>query len=190
MPRLLILDDEPNVIAALRRLIRQHYKSNLEVMAFVDPAEALARVKDTAFNVVMSDFRMPVMTGLAFLEQVKSAQPHAVRMILSASCDFDVIQKAVNDVEVFRYMAKPWSEQELLNQLQAGLDKSALGLQERTLADAMRLQQGAMSPADLELKRLEEQEPGITVVDWGPNGEVIMPDGLLDSDIEPQTRRS
>ncbi|HEX5354846.1 MAG TPA: response regulator [Aquabacterium sp.] len=187
---MLILDDESNVIAALRRLIRQHYQNSLEVMAFVDPLEALDRVRDTAFNVVMSDFRMPAMTGLAFLEQVRLVQPHAIRMILSASYDFDIIQKAVNDVEVFRYMAKPWDERELLTQIQAGLDKSTLGQQERALADAMRLQQGAMSPADLELKRLEEQEPGITVVDWGPNGEVIMPDGLLDSDIEPKTRRS
>lgn len=180
MPRVLILDDEVSVTSSLHRLLRQHYQKQLDVMTFTDPIEALARVHDTVFDVVLSDFRMPSMSGLAFLAQAKIIQPHAVRMILSASYDFDIIQKAVNDVEVFRYMAKPWDETELIQQIQNGLDRAEQMRQERNLADAMRVQQGVMSTQDLELKRLENEEPGLTLVEWGPNGEIIMPDGLLD----------
>ncbi len=180
MPRVLILDDEASVTSALHRLLRQHFQKQVDVMTFTDPVEALARVHDTVFDLVLSDFRMPIMSGLAFLAQTKITQPHAVRMILSASYDFDIIQKAVNDVEVFRYMAKPWDETELLQQIQNGLDRAEQMQQERALADAMRVQQGVMSTQDLELKRLENEEPGLTAVEWGPNGEIIMPDGLLD----------
>lgn len=187
MQKLLVLDDEPSVTAALQRLLRQHYQKRVEVMTFTDPIEALARVRDTAFDLVMSDFRMPLMSGLEFLAQVKATQPEAVRMILSASYDFDIIQKAVNDVEVFRYMAKPWDEVELIRQVQNALDRSEQTRHDRDLADAMRVQQGVMSTQDLEIKRLEREEPGLTVVEWGPDGEVIMPDGLLDEGVFPKS---
>lgn len=180
MRKILILDDEAHVVSALSRLIRQHRHHDLQVLTFTDPVEALARVHDTALDVVVSDFRMPLMSGLEFLAQVKIIQPYAVRMILSASYEFDIIQKAVNDVEVFRYMAKPWDEQELLAHLQKAQEKAMQTEQERILADAMRVQQGLLSSHDVECRRLEEQEPGITVVDWGPNGEIIMPEDLLD----------
>ena len=96
MPRVLILDDESSVTAALHRLLRQRFQKQIDVMTFTDPIEALARVHDTVFDVVLSDFRMPGMSGLEFLAQTKVTQPYAVRMILSASYDFDIIQKAVN----------------------------------------------------------------------------------------------
>ena len=188
MPRVLILDDESSVTAALHRLLRQRFQKQIDVMTFTDPIEALARVHDTVFDVVLSDFRMPGMSGLEFLAQTKVTQPYAVRMILSASYDFDIIQKAVNDVEVFRYMAKPWDEAELLQQIQTGLDRAEQTRQERDLADGMRVQQGVRSTQDLERKRLENEEPGLTIVEWGPNGEIIMPDGLLDQGAFTQTK--
>lgn len=176
MSRLLLVDDEPNVVAALQRVMRRRLAgAAVQVEAFDSPLAALARIQNMPFDVVLSDFRMPQMDGFTFLKLVREKWPHCVRMVLSASTEVDALMKAVNDVEVFRYLSKPWQEDELIAQIQLALAHSAAGQEERALADDRRAQIGALSPQALELKRLEEMEPGITQVNWGPNGEILMP---------------
>ena len=175
MKRILLLDDEGNVLNALQRLLRQHFRANeLRIETTVDPFAALSRLHETPFALVISDFRMPAMNGLEFLKQARDIQPHAVRVVLSASSDFDTIMQAVNEIGVFRYLAKPWTE-DLVDHVRQALERSVQERTERELADAMRVQRGQLSAADLELRQLEALEPGITRVDWGPNGEVLMP---------------
>lgn len=181
MKRILLVDDEPHVLSALKRVLRARFAGEASVEVQSDPIVALTRVRDTAFDVVVSDFRMPQMTGIEFLQQVRQLQPHAVRLILSASYEFETIQRAVNEVEVYRYMAKPWSDVDVVVQIGAALEKAELTRQERQLADDMRVQRGALTPTERERRRLEELEPGITRVEWGPGGEVLMPDALIDS---------
>ncbi|WP_374594181.1 response regulator [Aquabacterium sp.] len=185
MKRILLVDDEPSVLSALKRVLRMRFATEAVIETFNDPRLALQRLADTSFDVLLSDYRMPQMTGIDFLRQARALQPHAVRMILSASSDFQIIQRAVNEVEVFRYLAKPWAEDELAEQMRAALDRSSHARDERQLADAMRVQRGTLNPIENEKRRLEEQEPGITHVEWGPNGEILMPDGLLDPDTPP-----
>ncbi|MBI3382258.1 MAG: response regulator [Aquabacterium sp.] len=175
MSRLLLVDDEPNVVAALQRVMRRRLARAVQVEAFDNPLAALARIQTMPFDVVLSDFRMPQMDGFTFLKLVREKWPHCVRMVLSASTEVDALMKAVNDVEVFRYLSKPWQEDELISQIQLALAHSAASREERALADDRRAQIGEMSPQALELKRLEEMEPGITQVNWGPNGEILMP---------------
>jgi len=175
MSRLLILDDEPNVTSALLRVLKRHLPLHVRVEAFNDPVKALDRTRECAFDVILSDYRMPQMDGITFLQSVKATQEHAVRMILSASTEVDTIMKAINDVEAFRYLTKPWMETELVEQIQQALQRSEREREERNLADDMRAQRGDLSPQARELKRLEELEPGLTRVEWGPDGEVLMP---------------
>lgn len=175
MSRLLIVDDEPNVTRALLRVLKRHLPSHARVEAFNDPHAALARAGETAFDVILSDYRMPQMDGIAFLGAVKQTQAHAVRMILSASTEVETIMQAINDVEAFRYLTKPWHEDELVEQIQLALQRSDSSREERRLADDMRAQRGEITPQDRELRRLEEMEPGLTKVEWGPDGEVLMP---------------
>jgi len=190
MKRLLLVDDESNVLSALKRLFRARFGSQVGVEAFTDPDLALARVKEVPFDVVMSDYRMPQMTGIDFLRQVREIQPQAVRMILSATSDFEVLQQAINEIEVYRFLGKPWTELGMAEQIADAIEKSGEQRQERELADAaMRLQQDALSEAERERRRLEALEPGITHVDWGPNGEVLMPDALIDILRPPPSNR-
>lgn len=184
MSKILIVDDESSVVTALLRLMRRGLPRTVQVEGFTDPELALHRARESAFSVVISDFRMPQMDGLHFLRQWRALQPDAVRLVLSASTEVETITKAINDVEVFRYLVKPWNDEELLAHVRAALDKGEAVQQERTLADEMRLQRGELSPQDMERKRLEAQEPGITHVEWGPQGEVLMPD--LSSDLDAQ----
>lgn len=181
MNRLLLVDDDPNVVAALRRVLRSRFTQALTVECFGDPFAALERLRHMHFDVILSDYRMPAMDGFEFLRQARDIQPHVIRMVLSAASDFRSIQQAINEVEVFRYLVKPWTEDEFVEQVSAALERAEHDRTERELADAMRLQQGELSPEELEIRRLEELEPGLTVVEWGPNGEVLMSDDdLLD----------
>lgn len=187
MNRLLLVDDDPNVVAALRRVLRSSFTQSLTVECFGDPAAALERLRHIHFDVILSDYRMPKMDGFEFLRLAREIQPHVVRMILSASSDFKSVQQAINEVEVFRYLVKPWTENEFVEQIGSALERANAERTERELADAMRLQQGVLSPEELERRRLEELEPGLTVVEWGPNGEVVMSEeDLID---EPPTGR-
>ncbi|MFT3859488.1 MAG: response regulator [Aquabacterium sp.] len=123
---------------------------------------------------------MPEMDGIVFLQAIKTLQPHAVRMILSASTEVETIMKAINDVEAFRYLTKPWNEDQLIHQLEQALALHQHLAEDRELADDLRMQRGMLSPQAREARLLEEQEPGITQVEWGPDGEVLMP--LLEAD--------
>jgi two-component system probable response regulator PhcQ len=180
MKRLLLVDDESNVLSALKRVFRARFGSQVCVEAFTDPDLALVRVKEVSFDVIMSDYRMPQMTGIEFLLQAREIQPLAVRMILSATSDFEIIQRAINEIEVYRFLAKPWTDLGMAEQIADAIDRAGEQRQERQLADAMRSQQGTLSDSERERHRLEALEPGITHVDWGPNGEVLMPEALID----------
>jgi YesN/AraC family two-component response regulator len=186
MSRLLLLDDEPSVVQSLQRTMRRGLPGTVKVEGFDDPYLALSRAGEVAFDVIISDFRMPRMDGLSFLRQVRQTQPKAIRLVLSASAEVEIVTRAINDVEVFRYLVKPWVEKELLDHIRAALEKSESLKQDHELANQMRLLSGQISPQDAEVKRLEAEEPGITQVEWGPNGEVLMPDldaSFVDEDV-------
>ncbi|MBO9680878.1 MAG: response regulator [Acidovorax sp.] len=176
--RILLLDDEASVLSALQRTLRSALPSRVTVETTVDPEIALGRLRETAFDVVVSDFRMPLMTGSEFLGLVRAIQPHAVRMILSASSDSGTIVHALNEVEVFRYLIKPWVDSELADQFRQALGKAEEARRERELADIARVQFGEISAAEAERRRLEAMEPGITQVELGPHGEVLPPRGM------------
>ena len=173
--RILLLDDEEHVLSALKRVLRSGFGPALVVETTVDPELALAWLKEAAFDVVVSDFRMPLITGTEFLGLVRYIQPNAVRMILSATSDFDTLVRAVNDVEIFRYIVKPWAEKEFIDHIRQALDRAAHVRHESELADVGRHQFGNLSAAEVEARRLEAMEPGITRVAWGPDGEVLDP---------------
>lgn len=176
MARILLLDDEPHVLSAIKRCLRRGLGPDVHIEDTVEPGDALSKLKGTSFSVVISDYRMPDMTGVEFLEFVRSIQPQAVRMILSASADAEVLMQAVNNAEVFRYVLKPWDDHILVGHVRAALERFEQLRHEGELADVGRHTFGEMGAAELERRRLEALEPGLTRVKWGPNGEVLGPD--------------
>lgn len=162
MIRLLIVDDESAVLSALRRALRQNFGAELEVATCSDPTLALSQLRDGRFDIVMSDLSMPGIDGLAFLNLASAIAPHAVRIVLTGSADFAAAQRAINEAGVFRFLTKPWSEVDLRSHLQAAIERVSGGAP-------------SADPQDVERRRLEALEPGITAVEWGPQGEVLMP---------------
>lgn len=175
MRRILLLDDEQNVLHALQRSLRQIIKeTEFKIELFTSPEMAIQRLSETAFDFVVSDYHMPSMNGVDFLKIIKEIQPDAIRMMLSASADFNTIIGAINEAEIFRYISKPWDTVELKETLKLAGERRDQNLEEKRLADEIRVQRGEMSPQEQEAKRLEESDPGITKVKWGPDGSVLL----------------
>ncbi|MGZ5790150.1 MAG: response regulator [Burkholderiaceae bacterium] len=173
MRRILLVDDEINVLRALQRALRQSaFDEKLQIEIHTDTQQALARSSEVAFDIVISDYRMPEMNGVEFLTAFKQIQPDTVRLMLSASTEFNILMDAINQSEVFRYITKPWQDEELQETILLALARRDQALEELRLFDQLRLQFGEMTPQELEAKRLEAEEPGITKVNWGPDGSV------------------
>ena len=86
MPRLMLVDDEVNILSSLRRALiampEGTFPSPLSIETFASPVQALARAHEMAFDLVISDYRMPEMDGVAFLEKLREIQPDYVAMYL------------------------------------------------------------------------------------------------------------
>jgi two-component system probable response regulator PhcQ len=173
MRRLLLVDDEINVLHALQRTIRHcGIDEEFRIEIFTDPHQAINRSNEVAFDIVISDFRMPEMNGVEFLLEFKKIQSDTVRMLLSASTEFDTLMNAINQAEVFRYIAKPWQPAEIKETVRLALERRDQSREDLRLFNALRVQLNEMTPQELEAKRLEDEEPGITKVNWGPDGSV------------------
>ena len=116
MNRILLVDDEQNVLNALRRELKDNY----EIEAFSSPAEALLRCNDVSFDLVISDYKMPVMNGIQFFKQLNTIQPDTARLLLSGQADIDALISAINETHIYRFIAKPWDKVEL----QAGIEQA------------------------------------------------------------------
>jgi response regulator RpfG family c-di-GMP phosphodiesterase len=107
MDRILVVDDDPLILAALSRILQSE---GYEVITHTDPAQA---AKEEGFQVVLTDFMMPLLNGVELLRTLREKNPRAVRLMLTAAADFRTASEAVNRGEVFRLLGKPWSLSEL-----------------------------------------------------------------------------
>jgi two-component system probable response regulator PhcQ len=173
MRKLLLVDDEVNVLHALRRTLRQALAPlELDIETFADPEQALLRAGEVAFDVVVSDYRMPGMNGGDFLGTFKLIQPDAIRLVLSATTEVAAVMDAINKGEVFRYIAKPWDADDLKAKFEQAFARHDQVIADRHLAAESHEQARQLTPQEVEAMRLEGEEPGITKVNWGDDGSV------------------
>lgn len=168
MSHVLIVDDEPSVVSALQRSLRAAFGHRIRLEGATDPLAALSRLRLQPFDIVVSDLRMPDLDGIELLSLAAAVQPDCVRLLLTGTADFATAQRAISDAAVFRYLCKPWDDAELHAHIEAGLSEAARQRAARTPPTEA-------SPQEFERRRLEAVEPGITSVEWGPDGEVLLP---------------
>lgn len=109
LPTLLLVDDEPHILASLRMVFRRLYR----VLSTTDPYEALRIVRRERVDVIVSDQRMPGMLGAELLRRVKRGSPGTMRILLTGYSDLTSIMSSINEGEVFRFVSKPWSNDEM-----------------------------------------------------------------------------
>lgn len=109
---LMIVDDEENVINSLKRSLRNE---DYSIVTENSGIRALDKIKSGEFsiNVLLSDYKMPEMTGVELLQEVKKFNPDIVRLILSGYIDTDVLIDAINSGEMYQFVTKPWNTDEI-----------------------------------------------------------------------------
>lgn len=177
MVKIQLLDDEPNILSALQRVLRR--EPDWTVHAFTDPQEALSALAENQYAVIISDYQMPGLDGVTFLQFAKQSQPHAVRMILSAHGDRDSMMHAINKAEIYRFLPKPWDEYELRTTLRSAIDLHLLRSENQRLLAQVRQQAAELQRQQQELLRLEAENPGLTRVHRDADGAVLL-DGFGD----------
>lgn len=127
---LLLVDDEPSILSALRRLLRP---TGHTVLTATSGAEGLALLATQNVALVVSDMRMPGMDGAQFLEQVRAKWPDTVRLLLTGYADMTSTIDAINRGEIYRYIAKPWDDHELLLVIRQALEQRELRFENQRL---------------------------------------------------------
>ena len=156
MANILIVDDEPHVLSALQRELRQYpplgATEPVTVFTATSGEDALEMVRQTPFAAILSDYRMPDLDGVAFLSECRFLQPDAARIIMSGLADIEGLIKAINEAKIDRFVRKPWHYYDVV---------SALG-------DAIRLHRMLREHELManELQRLEAENPGLSRLVW------------------------
>ncbi len=113
LPPVLLVDDEENILRSLQRLLRKDF----DLTATTRPEEAFELLRSRTYAVVVSDQRMPGMEGTDLMAQARALAPDTLRIILTGHADINAVMRAINQGAVFRFLSKPWSDDELLTTL-------------------------------------------------------------------------
>lgn len=166
MSRILLVDDDPHVLNALQRALRLLFQhEQLHIDAFTNPMAALEHICTCDVDLVISDYRMPQLNGAELLEALKEVAPDTVRIMLSASAEFDTMLHTINQAQAFRFMLKPWNPVELEENV-----RLALALRARLVA----AKAAKPSAQELEAARLEAEEPGMLHVRRNADGAILL----------------
>ncbi|WP_220498023.1 response regulator [Rhodopirellula sp. JC639] len=108
---ILLVDDEPEILFSIKGLLRREFK----LYTAESGAEALEILNQHPIHVVMTDQRMPKMTGVELMGKVKNEYPDAIRMVFTGYADIKAVIDAINKGGLFRYITKPWDPDELVD---------------------------------------------------------------------------
>ncbi len=154
-PCILFVDDEPRILNTMRILFKRSY----EVLVAASGAEALEILRSREIDVIVSDQRMPEMTGIELLRQARELRPNVMRVLLTGYSELNAIIGSINEGEIFRFVNKPWSNEDLQETLAKAVDAAKV--------DCASLMAGAQQAADA----VEAcDEPGVLVLDSDPAG--------------------
>jgi two-component system NtrC family sensor kinase len=129
--RILFVDDERNVLRSLERLFLDE---DYDVVIANSGPEGLETLEQSGpFQLIVSDYRMPSMNGVEFLAEVCQRWPDTERMILSGYADTAAIVGAINQGQIYKFIAKPWNDEDLLHAIKEALDRYELRASNRRL---------------------------------------------------------
>jgi response regulator RpfG family c-di-GMP phosphodiesterase len=106
----LIVDDEPDVCDSVQDLLRREFR----VLKAHSAEEGYRLMQEEEVHIVMSDQRMPQMTGVELLSKLKARHPHAIRMLFTGYADLESVIAAINQGHIYQFLKKPWQPEELL----------------------------------------------------------------------------
>lgn len=156
---ILALDDEENILNSLKRLfLNEPYG----IAVTTDPDEAANIIHKERIKVVLSDHRMPKMTGVQFLGKVKEKDPDIMRILFTGYADFSSAEEAINVGEVYRFISKPWNPDELRATVSQAIHHYDLVLENRFLFEATDAKNKELEILNRKLKDMYEIQKEFT----------------------------
>ena len=154
---LLFVDDEENILNALKRLFRP---LGYRILTAASGAQGLALFEQEEIDLVVSDMRMPEMNGAKFLEQVRQRWPETVRILLTGYAEIGATIDAINKGQIYRYISKPWEDNDIVLVVRHALERRQLEQEKRRLEELTRKQNEELKDlnANLEKKVRERTE--------------------------------
>lgn len=128
---ILLVDDEANILAAMRRVLR---RDGYQILTAGSGQEGLELLAANPVDVIVSDQRMPNMTGVEFLRQAKAAHPDTVRIVLSGYTELQSITDAINEGAIYKFLTKPWDDELIRANIAEAFHHKELGDDNRRLA--------------------------------------------------------
>ena len=151
---ILIVDDQPEILNSLEQLFKNTYR----VFRADQGEQALQILKKHDVAVILSDQRMPRMTGVAFLEQALKIQPDAIRILITAYADLLASIEAVNKGHIFYYVSKPWEPEELTLLVSRAVEQYRLVIENKNLTSALAEANRKLANENTQLRRSLEKE--------------------------------
>ncbi|MDD2923861.1 HD domain-containing phosphohydrolase [Rhodoferax sp.] len=149
------MDDEPSILSALRRLFRA---KGFQVKVAEGGQAGLEMLENEPVDLVISDMRMPEMDGVTFLEQVRQRWPDTMRLLLTGYADITSIMGAINRGEIYRYIAKPWDDNDIILIVRGALQHHALELEQKRLQALVQQQNEELKTLNTSLEiKVEER---------------------------------
>ncbi len=148
-PKILIVDDEENVRNSMLRLLR---RENYQLVTASSATEAMEVLLEEPVDLIISDEKMPGMSGLEFLKLVRQRHPETMRFILTGHADIEFIVRAINEGEIYRFFTKPWDNEDLKSGIRSALQHLELIRENRRLHELVHRQEE-------ELKQLRSLKP-------------------------------
>ena len=165
----LLVDDEDAIRKALRRVLKYEPYTVLDTG---DPKEALEIVKREPVNLVISDHMMPGMLGIDLLRRIRLVREDVIRIILTGHADLDMAMQAINEGAIYRFLTKPWDNNDVLLAVRMGLRAYEMEAENRRLLKLVHKHRAVLT-------RLEQDQPGITGLDRRADGMIV-----IDDDVE------
>lgn len=161
---ILIVDDEEMILKAIKRTLRNE---SYNIFTALNAEEALSLLQAREIDLVISDQNMPGITGIEFLEKVKSDFSSVLTIMLTGQTDIELAIKAINDAGIYKFILKPWNDADFKITIRRALESLNLVRERNALQERVKQR-------DTILKNLEKEHPGITQLDKDEDGYIIL----------------
>lgn len=174
---ILVVDDEIDNLDLLKRTFRREYNVHTANSA----QEALRLLENKEFAVIVSDQRMPEMTGVELLQRAREKYPYTIRILLTGYTDINALVDAINMGHVYRYVTKPWSREEIVMTVKRAVEHYETTKQNFRLLEELKVKNEQLENSYKELKRLDELKTRFMVIS---SHELRTPASIISGNLE------
>ncbi len=181
---LLLVDDEENIVSSLTRLLR---REGYKIFRAYSGKEGLKVLEEHDIGVIITDQRMPEMTGVEFLYQVKLTHPDTIRIVLSGYTELNSVTDAINEGAIYKFLTKPWDDELLQKNVAEAFEHYEMKLENIRLTEELKLANASLEKANLQLsknveKKTEEANLNLHVLTIAQEVLENMPAGIIGID--------